>query len=66
MENTTMMKKEYLKPVMEIMDVDNIPQILAASAPPSVSASGLDLGEELVGGGPEGLPLPADTWNQAW
>ena len=55
-----------MKPVMEIMDVDNIPQILAASAPPSVSASGLDLGEELVGGGPEGLPLPADTWNQAW
>ena len=61
-----MIKKEYSKPVMEIIDVDDMLQILAASAPPSVSANGLDLGEELIGGGPEGLPLPADSWDLAW
>lgn len=61
-----MNKKEYSKPVMEMIDVDDMPQILAASAPPSVSVDGLDLGEELIGGGPEGLPLPAAPWDTAW
>ena len=61
-----MMRKEYMKPVMEMIKVDDMLQILAASAPPIVSADGLDLGEELIGGGPEGLPLPAAPWDTAW
>ena len=61
-----MMRKEYMKTATQVINLNTIPQVMAVSAPPSVSVDGLDLGEELTGGGPEGLPLPAAPWDVAW
>ena len=61
-----MMRKKYMKPATQVINLNTMPQFMAASAPPSVSVDGLDLGEELIGSGPEGLPLPAAPWDTAW
>ena len=54
-----MTKKEYQKPVMEVIEADIEQQILAGSVT-SVTTTGLDMGDELVLP-PDGLPgIPWD------
>ena len=56
-----MTKKEYQKPVMEVIELQHKSQILAGSVT-SVTTTGLDMGDELV------LPpggLPGTPWNDA-
>ena len=59
MEDTTMTKKEYLKPVMEVIEADIEQQILAYS----VQTSGLD--EDLTL--PDGEePKSGSVWEDAY
>ena len=56
-----MIKKEYMKPVMKVIELQYKSQILAGSVT-SVTTSGLDMGDELV------LPpdgLPGTPWDDA-
>ena len=56
-----MTKKEYQKPVMEVIELQHMSQILAGSVT-SVTTTGLDMGDELV------LPpggLPGTPWDDA-
>ena len=56
-----MTKKEYQKPVMEVIELQHKSQILAGSVT-SVTTTGLDMGDELV------LPpsdLPGTPWDDA-
>jgi hypothetical protein len=46
MEGTTMKKKEYLKPAMEVVETDVQSQILAGSVT-SVTTTGLEVEDEL-------------------
>ena len=64
MEDTTMTKKEYLKPEMQVVEIDIHAQILAGSVT-SVSTTGLDVEDELVLPG-EGLPKSGSVWEDAW
>jgi len=64
MEDTTMIKKTYEKPEIEVLEVDMEQQILAGSLR-SVSTSGLDEEEELELPG-EGLPKTGSVWDDAW
>ena len=64
MEDTTMTKKEYLKPEMQVDGIDIHAQILAGSVT-SVSTTGLDVEDELVLPG-EGLPKSGSVWEDAW
>ena len=59
-----MTKKEYMKPAMEVFDIDMNTQILAGSVA-SVSTTGLDVEDELVLPG-SGLPTTGDVWDDAW
>jgi len=59
-----MTKKEYLKPEMEVVDVDMDVQILAGSVT-SVSTTGLEVEDELVLPG-SGLPTTGSVWDDAW
>ena len=55
------MKKEYMKPVMEVIELQHKSQILAGSVT-SVKTTGLDVEDELV------LPpggLPGTPWDDA-
>ena len=56
-----MIKKEYQKPVMEVIEADIEQQILAGSVT-SVTTTGLDVEDELVLP-PGGLPGP--PWDDA-
>jgi hypothetical protein len=64
MEDTTMTKKEYLKPEMQVVEIDIHAQILAGSVT-SVSTTGLEVEEELILPG-EGLPKSGSVWDDAW
>ena len=59
-----MTKKEYMKPAMEVFEIDMNTQILAGSVA-SVSTTGLDVEDELVLPG-SGLPTTGDVWDDAW
>ena len=59
-----MTKKEYMKPAMEVVDIDLNAQILAGSVA-SVTTTGLDVEDELVLPG-SGLPTTGDVWDDAW
>ena len=59
-----MTKKEYLKPAMEVFEIDMNAQILAGSVG-SVTTTGLDVEDELVLPG-SGLPTTGDVWDDAW
>ena len=62
MEDTTMIKKEYMKPVMEVIELQHKSQILAGSVT-SVTSTGLD--DDLVlPGGEE--PKSGSVWEEAW
>ncbi len=65
-----MTKKEYQKPVMEVIEADIEQQILAGSVT-SVTTSGLD--DDLDDGLDDDLTLPddeepknGDVWEEAW
>ena len=64
MEDTTMIKKAYEKPTMQVIKTDMEQQILAGSIT-GVTISGLDAEEELVLPG-EGLPKSGSVWDDAW
>ena len=59
-----MTKKEYMKPTIEVVDVDMDVQILAGSVT-SITTTGLDVEDELVLPG-SGLPTTGDVWDDAW
>ena len=59
-----MTKKEYMKPAMEVFEIDMNTQILAGSVA-SVSTTGLDVEDELILPG-SGLPTTGDVWDDAW
>lgn len=59
-----MTKKEYMKPAMEVFEIDMNAQILAGSVA-SVTTTGLDVEDELVLPG-SGLPTTGDVWDDAW
>ncbi len=59
-----MTKKEYLKPEMQVVEIDIHAQILAGSVT-SVSTTGLEVEEELILPG-EGLPKSGSVWDDAW
>lgn len=59
-----MTKKEYMKPAMEVVEIDIHAQILAGSVA-SVTTTGLDVEDELVLPG-SGLPTTGDVWDDAW
>ena len=59
-----MTKKEYMKPTIEVVDVDMDIQILAGSVT-SITTTGLDVEDELVLPG-SGLPTTGDVWDDAW
>ena len=59
-----MTKKEYLKPEMQVVEIDIHAQILASSVT-SVSTTGLEVEDELVLPG-SGLPTTGDVWDDAW
>ena len=64
MEDATMIKREYEKPMMQVIKTDVRQQILAGSIT-GVTTSGLDVEEELVLPG-EGLPKSGSVWDDAW
>ena len=64
MEDATMIKREYEKPMMQVIKTDVRQQILAGSIT-GVTTSGLDAEEELVLPG-EGLPKSGSVWDDAW
>ena len=57
-----MIKKEYLKPAMEILEADIEQQILAGSVT-SVTTSGLDDNLALPD---DEEPKSGDVWEEAW
>ena len=59
-----MTKKEYLKPEMQVVELDIHAQILAGSIT-GVTSTGLDAEEELILPG-EGLPKSGSVWDDAW
>ena len=59
------MKKEYIKPTMEIVKIQT-PMILAGSLYESVTTTGFDVDDELIGVGEGGLPTTGIIWNDAW
>ena len=59
-----MTKKEYMKPAMEVFEIDMNAQILAGSVG-SVTTTGLDVEDELVLPG-SGLPTTGNVWDDAW
>lgn len=64
MEDTTMIKKEYEKPMMQVLKTDVRQQILAGSIT-GVTSTGLDVEEELILPG-EGQPKTGSVWGDAW
>ena len=64
MEHTTMIKKEYEKPMMQVLKTDVRQQILAGSIT-GVTSTGLDVEEELILPG-VGLPKTGSVWDDAW
>lgn len=59
------MKKEYIKPMMEVVKILTT-TILAGSLYESVTTTGFDEGDELIGVGDGGLPTTGSIWNDAW
>ena len=64
MEDRDMIKKEYMKPVMEVIEADIEQQILAGSVT-SVTTSGLDDEEDLILPDDE-EPKSGSVWEEAW
>ena len=64
MEDATMIKREYEKPMMQVIKIDVRQQILAGSIT-GVTSTGLDAEEELILSG-EGLPKSGSVWDDAW
>ncbi len=64
MEDATMIKREYEKPMMQVIKTDVRQQILAGSIT-GVTSTGLDAEEELILPG-EGLPKSGSVWDDAW
>lgn len=64
MEDTTMIKKEYQEPTMQVIKTDMKSQILADSIT-SITTTGLDAEEELILPG-EGQPKSGSVWDDAW
>jgi hypothetical protein len=62
MEDTTMTKKEYMKPVMEVIEAYVELQILAGSVK-SVTTTGLD--DDLILPDDE-EPKNGSVWEEAW
>ena len=59
-----MIKKEYMKPVMEILEADIEQQILAGSVT-NLTTSGLDDDDDLILPDNE-EPKSGDVWEEAW
>ncbi len=59
-----MIKREYEKPMMQVIKTDVRQQILAGSIT-GVTSTGLDAEEELILLG-EGLPKSGSVWDDAW
>ena len=59
-----MIKREYEKPMMQVIKTDMEQQILAGSIT-GVTSTGLDAEEELILPG-EGLPKSGSVWDDAW
>jgi len=59
-----MIKREYEKPMMQVIKTDVRQQILAGSIT-GVTSTGLDAEEELILPG-EGLPKSGSVWDDAW
>ena len=64
MEDATMIKREYEKPMMQVIKTDVRQQILAGSIT-GVTSTGLDAEEKLILPG-EGLPKSGSVWDDAW
>lgn len=64
MEDATMIKREYEKPMMHVIKTDVRQQILAGSIT-GVTSTGLDAEEELILPG-DGLPKSGSVWDDAW
>jgi len=64
MEDATMIKREYEKPMMQVIKTDVRQQILAGSIT-GVTSTGLDAEEELILPG-DGLPKSGSVWDDAW
>jgi len=62
MEDTTMIKKEYMKPTMQVIKTDMKSQILADSIT-SVTTTGLDAEESLIIDGDDKEKI---VWDEAW
>ena len=62
MEDTTMIKKEYQKPTMQVIKTDMKSQILADSIT-SVTTTGLDAEEALIIDGDDKEKI---VWDEAW
>ncbi|MBQ8487922.1 MAG: hypothetical protein IJ533_09785 [Prevotella sp.] len=58
-----MIKKEYLKPAMRVVELQHRSMILAGSVT-SVSTTGLDDDDLALPG--EGLPTTGSVWDDAW
>jgi len=59
-----MIKREYEKPMMQVIKTDVRQQILAGSIT-GVTSTGLDAEEELILPG-DGLPKSGSVWDDAW
>lgn len=59
------MKKEYIKPTMEVVKIQTS-MIIAGSLYESVTTTGFDVDDELIGVGEGGLPTTGIIWNDAW
>ena len=66
MEDTTMKKKAYLQPAMQVVEIDMNAQILAGSVT-SVTSTGFEVGDELVlPTGTSEDPISAVLHDAAW
>lgn len=57
-----MIKKEYTKPAMQVVIINNSPQILAGSLN-SINSTGLDDSEQLL---LDDVGLSGGIWDNAW
>ena len=62
MEDTTMIKKEYQKPTMQVIKTDMKSQILADSIT-SITTTGLDAEESLI---IDDNDKEKNVWDEAW
>ena len=62
MEDTTMIKKEYQKPTMQVIKTD-MKSLIFADSITSVTTTGLDAEESLI---IDGVDKEKIVWDEAW